>query len=257
MTRRTLLRLLTACAVLGISTVAFAGGLSKKERKALEAQWMAAYPDQVWALKDLPAKTGMTMGIPWLGPIAEVTTDGVKIETSTVVSATYGSASTTWWGVRPYDTLKLVEAVYDDGNIALTFDGVDGSKGRDTKIDVIGAPTPEQAKASMDQIISTVDPCTLYGDWSDEVKQAIANRQVINGMTKRQVYLVVGEPESSTVQEVNGMKVEIWVPRQTAGMRFGYATSVDMTGYPPNLRFEDGKLVGVTTNSGGGVNLDD
>ena len=257
MTRRTAIRLLAALAALSITSVAFAKDLSKKERKALEAQWMAAYPEPVWALKDLPVKTGVTMGIPWIGPLTTVTADGVEIDTTTVAAATYGSVRTTWFGVRPYDTLQLVEAIYDDGNIALTFDGVGDSDGRDTKMDIIGAMTPEQAKASLDQIISAVDPCSLHDDWSAEVKAAIANRTVVDGMNKRQAYLVVGEPTSATVQELQGTKVETWVPRQSAGVRFGFAAAVATTGYPASLRFEDGALVGVTTGAGGGVNLDD
>ncbi len=93
-------------------------------------------------------------------------------------------------------------------------------------------------------------------DWSDEVKAAIRNRQVINGMTKRQAYLVVGEPDSASSREEDGKKIETWKPRQTNGMKMGYATRVEGTGYPGELRFVAGKLEGVATTSSGGVSLD-
>ncbi len=257
MNLRSISTLFVSVSILGFAGVALAKDLSKKERKALEAEWTAAYPGQVWALKDLPVKSGMTMGIPWVGPIAEVTADGVSIDATVMGSTTMGSMQTTWFGVRPYDTLELKEAIYEDGNMVLTFDGVGGSEGRDTKIEIMGALSVDQAKASMDTIISAVDPCSLYGDWSTEVRTAIAKRQLINGMNKRQAYLVVGEPTGSSVTESDGVKVETWEPRQAEGLRIGFGADIKATGYPSEIRFEDGALVGLATGGGGGVNLDD
>jgi hypothetical protein len=53
-----------------------------------------------------------------------------------------------------------------------------------------------------------------------------------------------------------GFKIETWNPRQNDGMRMGYGAPVTMTGYPGEIRFEGGKLVGLATGSGGGVSLD-
>ena len=80
MTMRTTARLLVAFCLFAFTFTAFAGDLSKKERKALEAEWAAVYSGPVWALAYLPVKTGVTMGIPWIGPTTTVRTDGYTID---------------------------------------------------------------------------------------------------------------------------------------------------------------------------------
>jgi hypothetical protein len=39
-------------------------------------------------------------------------------------------------------------------------------------------------------------------------------------------------------------------------MKIGYSAGVTATGWPTELRFEDGILVGIATTSTGGVSLD-
>jgi hypothetical protein len=64
------------------------------------------------------------------------------------------------------------------------------------------------------------------------------------------------EPIGSSVLEENGKKVETWNPRQNNGMRIGFGVQIETSGFPVDVRFEDGKLVGVATNASGGVSLD-
>jgi hypothetical protein len=252
-----LLLLLAALASPAVVPLAHAGP-SKAEMKAAVAavneEARAMYPGPVWALKDLPVYSGATMNIPWIGPIAEVSPEGVKIDANTVVSATYASVKTVWYGARANEKLTFKEATLDDdGTIGLAFVGVDGSKGHDTKVRVRGAKTLAEVKGGLDQILSVTSP--IDPTWPEDVKAAIAKRAVVNGMTKRQAYLVVGEPASANVQEIGGKKIETWVTRNNNGMRIGFGATMELTGYPPTLRFEDGKLVGVT-QTGAGVNLD-
>lgn len=235
---------------------AFAGGPSKAEQKQFEKDVQAAYPGAVWALKDLPVNTGYTMGVTWVGPLCEVTKEGYKIDTTTSMSATYGSAKSVWYSVRPNETLALKESEFDDGVFAITFIGTGSSKGRDTKIKITGVTTFAEVKGVMDQLLSTTSPVEANADWAADIKDAISKRHLINGMTKKQAYLVVGEPTGSSSREEGGKKIEIWNARQNNGMKIGYGASVEATGYPAEMRFEDGKLVGVATGSGGGVNLE-
>ncbi len=229
-----------------------AANFSKQEGKAFEAEVLAAYPGTVWALKDLPAYTGVTMGAPWLGPAVTVDASGWKADTSVGGSTGYASAKLLWHGVRPNDTLTLKEVDIDDDIATLALVGTGKSKGRDTKIKIEGVKTLAEVKATLDELLATTAPTQANADWPAEIKAAIEKRVVVNGMTKRQAYLVVGEPIFSNVYELQGKKMEMWAVRPGDGTRLGYTTSTEMRNFPPTLNFEDGKLVGVTS----GVSLD-
>jgi len=237
------------------SSVADAGGLKRAERKALEAEATAVYEGKtVWALRDLPVKTGMTMGLPWVGPLVEVSPSGWKTEATAIVSSTMASAHTTWFGVRPYEKLALKEAIYDDDVLTITFVGTGASRGRDTKIDCLEVTAFSDVSAVLDELVTTTDP--VDAGWPDDIKKAIVGRQLVNGMTKRQAYLVVGEPSGSSTRTEDGKKIEIWNPRPNNGMRIGFGMALEATGFPTEMRFEDGALTGIATSSGGGVSLD-
>jgi len=244
-----------ALATLLLPCSALAGGLSKAERKTFEADVQSAYPGTVWALKDLPVNTGFTMMAAWISPIAEVTPGGFSIQVTSMGQATLGMASTVWYGVRPNDTLTLKEVEFDDEFLVIAFVGEGGSKGRDTKVKISGATTFAEVRPVMDQLLTATSP--VDPSWPDDIRQGIANRTLVNGMSKRQAYLVVGEPTEASTAEEEGKKVETWKLRQTCGMRIGYAASVETTGFPQEIRFVDGKLAGIATTAGGGVSLDD
>ena len=238
-----------------LASTALAAELSKAERKTFEADVQAAYPGTIWALKDLPVNTGFTMMAAWISPIAELTPSGFSIQVGAMGQATFGSASSVWYGVRPNDTLHYKEIEFDDEFLVIAFVGEGTSKGRDTKVKISGATTFAQVKPVMDQLLTATSP--VDASWPEDIRQGIANRTLVNGMSKRQAYLVVGEPTEASTSEEGGTKVETWKTRQTCGMRIGYAASVETTGYPQEIRFVDGKLTGIATTTGGGVNLDD
>ena len=239
--------------ILMLST-AFAGGLPRKECKAFTDELKAAYSGDVWAMKDLPVNTGFTMYASWISPIAEVDPSGFRIEAQVGVSATVGSAQSVWFGVRPYDTLTFKEAGCADDGVVIALIGTGDSKGRDTKIKITEGNTLAQVKAGLDALVVTSDP--IDPAWSDEIKQAIHNRTLVNGMTKKAAYLVVGEPSGASTKEENGKKIETWNPRQNGGMRIGYGAKTEVTGYPTEIHFEDGLLAGLGTTAGGGVSLE-
>ena len=255
---RALLTSALLASAVALSPLAHAGKKSEEKAmvKVFSDEAAAAYPGVVWALKDLPVNTGLTMGIPWIGPTTTVTPAGFEIEAAAGMQATFGSASSVWFGVRPYDALMFKEVTYDDAVWTITFNGTADSDGRDTKIKIVEAVSFSQVKPVLDQLLSATDPILAYPDWSAEVNNAIRKRVLVNGMTKRQAYMVVGEPSGSSTREEDGKKIEVWNPRPNNGMRIGYASSMESTGWPAELRFEDGELVGIATTAGGGVSLD-
>lgn len=244
----------TAIFVFASLQPALAADVDKKARKAFIAEIEAHYNGPVWALKDLPVKSGYTIMAPWIAPLTDVTPTGFVIEGGNTLQATYGSVNSVWYGVRPSDKLTLKEVDYDDGEFILALIGVDESKGHDTKIRITGTASLADVQAVLDELITTANP--VDQSWPNEIQTAVNRRLLVNGMTKRQAYMVVGEPISSSVTEENGKKVEIWNPRQNNGMRIGFGVQIETSGFPVDVRFEDGKLVGVATNVSGGVSLD-
>jgi hypothetical protein len=97
-----------------------------------------------------------------------------------------------------------------------------------------------------------------HDDWPVEIKKAIAERRLIKGMTKRQVFYITGSPESVKESEAAGKKAEVWTMRQNKGVQIGFwsvSTSAP-TGAPKTLRFVDGKLEEFEAAGSGAVNLD-
>lgn len=230
---------------------------ASKAEKAAAKQWSddakAAWPGTVWALKDLPVTTGNTMGMPWISALVKVTSSGVEIPTTTVISSSYGGASSVWYGVRANEVLKLESVELEDGHVEITFVGTGASEGRDTRLQIDGATTLADVKSVLDQLVTVTDP--VDPTWPEDVKAAIKKRQVINGMTKRQAYLSVGEPTSATTQDIGGGKsVEMWVPRTNNGLRIGFGASMEMTQYPQFIKFQDGKAFDMPKS--GGVSLE-
>lgn len=228
-------------------------GMSRKEKKELEKQIASELTGVRWATKDLPVKSGQASYASYISPLTEITPEGFTIDNQFKVNSHVMGAETVWYGVRAYDTVELDDVDVDDEFIVLTFDGVGGSERRDTKVKLIGDYT--SCKPILEELLTTADP--VDPSWPQDIQDAIRARKVVNGMNKRQAYLVVGEPANAQVLEQGGKKVELWSPRSTDGVRMGFGATVKTTGYPPSLRFEDGVLVGVTTNASGGVNLDD
>lgn len=230
---------------------------SRADQKAQAAATMeqikAAYPGTLYALKDLPVNTGSAMGLPYISPIVEVTPSGFEIDTSTAIQSTYGGAKSVWYGVRANDTLAFEESVYDDGILVLDFLGTGKADGRDTKIKITSG-TFEEVKPVLDQLLSVTSP--VDPSWPADVRTAIENRVVINGMTKAQAYLVVGEPTSATTQDLPGGKVDMWYPRNNNGLHIGFGASMEMTSFPPYLKFQDGKTVELANSATGGVSLE-
>ena len=87
------------------------------------------------------------------------------------------------------------------------------------------------------------------GDWSPEVKKAISESRLMDGMTKRQAFAIVGKPVKIEAVKEAGKDIETWSTRQSKGLMIGYwtATGGEQTGFPVTLKFVDGALTGVAS----------
>jgi hypothetical protein len=231
--------------------------LNKAQRK--EAQSMLS--GTLYTRIDVPCGTGRHPMGTYMYPLVEVSPDGVNTDNESSVSAGWYHAQSTYWGISPNDTLRFDEADWDEDTVELEFEGVGRTDGNDTVIKFVGIHTVDDFKKAFDRAFSRGPLQDEHADWSPEVKKGIADRQLMKGMTKRQVFYVTGSPESSKESEEQGKKVEVWTLRQSKGLKmgfWGFSTGGPATGAPKTLRFVDGKLEDFdAASSGGGVKLDD
>lgn len=232
-------------------------GLKGKEKKAFTEALEQRFSGIVYARKDLPSYSGTTGWGPFLEPLVEVRPTGVTIDTSEAVKSGFGFAMSVWWGCHVGDALTYDSVEFDSDKIKVLFKGGGASAGRELRIAILGATTLDQVGAQLDELFSTVPVLDEHPDWPEEIKAAIREGRVEQGMNKRQVYYVVGEPGSVTTQEIDGKKVEIWVPRFNDGIRMGFGVTTVQTGFPTSITFTDGVVTSLIGGKPkGGVSLE-
>ncbi|HEX7181614.1 MAG TPA: hypothetical protein VF756_07210 [Thermoanaerobaculia bacterium] len=208
---------------------------------------------------DAPCGTGRHPMGTYMFPLVEVSPDGVSTEGDTGFSAGWYHAQSTYWGVGPNDTLQFDEMEFDEDTAEIELTGIGRTDGNDTVIKFIKIHSLDDFKKAADRAFSRVPLQDEHADWSPEIKKAIADRQLMKGMTKRQVFYVTGNPESVRESEEKGKKVEVWTMRQNKGMKVGFWTvsaAAPSAGVPKTLRFVDGKLEEHDATRSGGVDLD-
>jgi hypothetical protein len=106
--------------------------------------------------------------------------------------------------------------------------------------------TLDDFKAAWARAFSAIPLQDEHPEWPAEIRNAIRDHRVVEGMTKEQAFMVVGEPQSVETSAEKGVAVEIWHPRQVNGRKQPYHHMKDRdTGYPATLKFADGKLVAI------------
>ena len=210
----------------------------------------------LYARMDMPCKTGRHPFGTYKAPLVEVGPDGSNTDGELGMSFSGFHAQSTYWGIGPNDSLKFDEGEWDEGAFEVELYGVGPSDGTDTVIKFVNIEGMEDFEAAFDRAFATQPLQDEHPEWSDEMKRAVAERRLVNGMSKRQAYYVVGTPERVETSEMDGKKTEIWYTRQERGMQMGFWYSkAETTGYPSQLKFVDGELVDAGGSSA--LNLDD
>jgi len=208
---------------------------------------------------DLPCKYGSHAYGTFKAPLVEVTPTGTNTEGELGGSFSGFHAESTYWGVGPNFPMKVEEIEFDEGEIEIELEGVGEADGSDTVVLFKDIRSMEDFEKAFDHVFATKPLQDENSDWSPEVRQAIAERRLIEGMTKRQAFAVVGAPERFEKNEQDGVATEVWFLRQDRGTKIGYwGAKSDQTGLPSQISFVDGKLTSIGAyGSGSGVNLDD
>jgi hypothetical protein len=177
----------------------------------------------------------------WFDPLLQVSPTEHKL----IAAPALSKKQFIYWGSGPNDPVGY-------GTVKVRGDTVyvwlEGRKpvANEFVIAFVNIKTLEDFKAAYKRAFSQVPLEEEHPEWSPEIRRAIAERRVIEGMTKEQVLCVLGEPESVGTTVENGVSIEIWHPRQENGSKQPYHNMKPYhTGYPTSIRFADGKLVAV------------
>jgi len=228
--------------------------IPKKERKAAAAMLKGK---TLYMLTDAPCTQGRHAYGVYQSPVVDISPKGVNLQADEGVSFSWFHAGSTVWEVRVNDAVELDELDWEDDTVEIELEGVDDSDGRDTTIRFVDIHSLDDFKAAFDHTFSDRPLQDKHPDWPQEIRDAIADRQLSEGMNKRQAYYVVGTPARVSKEEKDGMKIETWTLR-TGGVRIGFwgARAVDPGAVGEELRFEDGKLATAPVTGVGGTGLD-
>jgi hypothetical protein len=141
-----------------------------------------------------------------------------------------------YWAFRPNDSVKWGRPTYQGNTITVWFEG----ERDELKVNFVQINTLDDFKKAFDFVFSPVPLQDEHTDWPAEVRSAIADRRVIEGMTKKQASCVVGTPAKIETSKEAGTDVDVWYPRQDTGY-----SRLPKTGLPLKLRFVNDKLTAI------------
>lgn len=213
--------------------------LSREDRKTIKA----ALKGTLYLRMDVPAKVGFTgFGLSF-DPIVEVSPKGINTDASGF--SLYGRGMS--WNVRINDPVEVdeIEIEEDDGTIEIEIDTVEDDSDHSV-FRFVQIYSFADFQAAMGRAFSRVPLQDEHPDWPPQIRRAIAARQLLTGMTKRQAYFVVGKPEQTRESTEDGKEIVVWTLRQN-DVEVGVIRSGN--NLPRSLRFEDGQLVRIQEGS--------
>lgn len=226
-----------------------ASALTKAERKEAKAMLSGT----LYLRVDAPwTSTGSAVPLPFAPmikePLIDITPQGAKPERQMQQQAF------ALWELGVNDAVQLEDfEVEKDGAVHIDLQPASGEE-KHGVLHFVGINTLADFRAAVGQAFSRVPLQDEHADWPAEVRRAIAERRLIDGMTKRQAYCVAGLPASFEQREEGGKHVEVWRLKLHRMPRYSFLTGAANGAM---LRFEDGKLVGVGSRTAGeGVRLD-
>ena len=239
---------------LTVASPVFAG-VSRQERK--EAKQLFSGP--LYMRFNAPCTQGRhPFGI-YYSALVEVSPTGTNTEASGGASVGWYHASSTVWSVRINDLVELEEMEWEEeGEVEIELEGAGPNSDGTTVVKFVDINSLQDFQAAFDQTFSRQPLQEEHPDWPPEIRQAIAERRLVDGMTKRQAFYVVGTPSRVDKTTEGEKTVETWtLPKQ--GVEFGFflVRTGDHGAPPETLRFEDGLLVSASTSTGAaGLDLD-
>lgn len=242
--------------VLALVAASAQAELSKQDRKQVKQQLKKS--GTLYLRLDMPCATGRHPYGTYVRPLVDVSPQGASTEVEDGLRASWWHADSTYWGVSINDavTFDELEIEADEGTMEIELLTLDEENS--TVVRFVDIYSLSDFQAAFDHTLASRPLQDEHDDWPAEIKEAIGDRKLVTGMSKRQAFYITGAPESFDKREEDGKQVEIWHLRQNKGTRIGFWTADvgETTGLPKTIRFEDGELV-EGGGSSTGFSLDD
>lgn len=232
-----------------------------KIAKADKKKAAQLFSGTVYMRIDAPSKKGRHPYGIYYSPLVDVSPTGTNAETDEGLSVGWYHAESTVWKVRVNDRMELDELDWEDeeGTVEIQLEGAGASEGRDTALRFVAIHSFADFEAAFARTFSSQPLQNEHPDWPEEIKSAIAARRLSPGMSKRQVYYIVGTPEKVEKTTEGEKTIELWTLR-TQGAEVGFWTfsAGENPANAKTLRFEDGVLASADTSgvSAEGLDLD-
>jgi len=176
-------------------------------------------------------------------PMVEVSPTSVDLETR-ISELTPENRPNLFWRFGPNDAAHNTTLRFGLDRIRVWSEGV-SPKNDQFMIEFVRIKTLDDFKKAFDLTFSRVPLPDAHPEWPAEVRQAIAARRLIEGMTPEQARAVIGAPTRVEASEEAGIPRETWYPRQESGVRQVFRNASLTTGFPKSLKFVGGKLAAI------------
>ncbi len=240
---------------LGLAAPATAG-ISRQDKKAAKQMFSST----LYLRVDAPCTQGRHPYGVYQSPLVEISPTSVNTQTQDGASFGWFHAQSTVWSVRINDPVKLDELDWEEeeGTVEVELEGVGPADDHDTVLRFVGIQSLQDFQRAFELAFSRQPLQEEHPEWPAEIRQAIGNRLLLNGMTKRQAFFVVGMPVRVEKKTEEGKEIETWT-LHTRGIEFGFFGVKSGVGgaAPETLRFEDGLLVSAATANPNALDLGD
>lgn len=179
---------------------------------------------------------GIAASIHHLESLLEVSPTGFSIERKLAQPSKY-KRSSVFWGLSPNNSVHYGKLLFKGDTVQVWMEG-DSPNNYEFILDFIHIQNLDDFTKAFNLTFSQVPLQEEHLEWPAQVRQAIAAHKVVVGMTREQVYAVVGSPLKIATGDENGRKTETWFPRQDrATLLAAGATDDTPTGFPARLSF--------------------
>jgi hypothetical protein len=174
-------------------TTALQAQLPRADRK----QAKAYLSGPLYARIDLPCSSGAHPMGTYMIPLVEVSPDAVNTEGEASFTVGWMHGHGTYWGVGPNDTVQFDEMEIDGDTIEAEFEGIGKTEGNATVIKFVKIQSLDDFKKAVDRAFARGPLQDEHDDWSPEIKRAIAERQLMKGMTNARCSTSPAAPRTS------------------------------------------------------------
>ena len=149
------------------------------------------------------------------------------------------------WVLRPNDPVGNGKLYYTAaGELQFDFEGLGlPPKERESLVSFREVGSLEDFKKAFDRVFSHVPLDQAHPEWPVDVRVAVKEHRLIEGMDRQQVHAVIGAPASVGIDKSEGKVVEKWHSRPVEGTAMGAPA-------PPRNRRQEKRADGIVPNNG-------